>query len=106
MRQHPDGLAPDRPREVGPVAAILQDLFARRELGEILAVVADLEGDDEDARLLTSLTLPMVEPADEPGVMSGRLVRRIENMERFLRRIGKLDEFRRWVAGGDKVAEG
>ena len=42
--RHGYRLAPDRPREVGPVAAILQDLFARRELGEIdrLGMVIDL----------------------------------------------------------------
>ncbi len=42
--RHGYRLAPDRPREVGPVAATLQDLFARRESGEIdrLGMVIDL----------------------------------------------------------------
>ncbi len=85
--------------------AMLDGRMLRRDLGEVLGAVAVLEGDEEDARLLTRIALPMVVPIDDLGVMNDRLMRRIVNMERFLRRIGKMDDFQRWLESDGMAAE-
>ena len=93
--------------EFGGDAAAIRDLLAGHVPAEdprssILCAVQRLGGDDEDASsaLVLALTSPDATRSEEAVVMNDRLLTRLQNLERFIRRIGKLDEFHDWVADG------
>lgn len=93
--------------DLGDESAALDALF-RGELPEggdpssILRAVERLGGDDEDARgaLQLSLQRPTRGSGEEVVVLNDRLLSRLQNLERYLRRIGKVDEFHEWLAEG------
>ena len=70
----------------------------------LLEAVELLGGDDKDASsglLLSTRAWPSAPRTDQEAiVLNDRLMTRLENLERYLRRIGKVEDFRRWVESG------
>lgn len=68
----------------------------------VLRAVALLGGDDQDASgaLILAMMSPDHSGAEETVIMNDRLLTRLQNLERYIRRIGKVDEFHAWVAAG------
>ena len=97
----------DLEKEFGINAHAIREMLAGRTperdaRSMILSSVEALGGDDEDASsaLILAMLSPQRSDEAETVILNDRLLTRLQNLERYIRRIGKLDEFHDWLAGG------
>ncbi len=84
------------------IEALMDGRVLRDQRNGTLDAIAALEGDDRDASAVLLLCagrdLSKLGIDEEAIVLNDRLMGRLQNMERFLRRIGRLEEFHRWLS--------
>lgn len=92
--------------EAKTIEAFLDGRILRENRDDVLSAVHALGGDDRDASALLLLCagrdISRLGIDEEAIVLNDRLMGRLQNMERFLRRIGKLGEFHDWLSEGMK----
>ena len=66
----------------------------------VLAVVRALGGDSEDAAAVIRLLAGRIDGGEDVITLNSRLLTRLQNLERFVRRTGQLEAFRKWVESG------
>ncbi|MFT7618857.1 MAG: hypothetical protein ACI97A_002505 [Planctomycetota bacterium] len=84
------------------IEAFLDGRILRENRDDILAAVQSLGGNDHDASAILLLCagrdIAKLGIDEEAIVLNDRLMGRLQNMERFLRRIGKLSDFHDWLS--------
>ncbi len=87
--------------EAKMIEAFLEGRVLKDSRIDILGAVRALDGDDRDASAILLLCaghdISRHGIDEEAIVLNDRLMGRLQNMERFLRRIGKLEEFHAWL---------